>query len=94
MLILFAVSYVLPKDVRPAPHARSGVPAGVWDWAPSRCTSGTALSWDEITLLCRNQLAKLLGEPDEKSFGAADVAELIRVLVLDHVANELRTTIA
>src|SRR5215212_9458959 len=35
-------------------------------------------------------LAELLGEPDEQSFGAADVAEPIRVLVLNHVANELR----
>ena len=35
-------------------------------------------------------LAELLGESDEQSFGAADVAEPIRVLVLHHVANELR----
>src|SRR6266536_1345960 len=35
-------------------------------------------------------LPELLGEPDEKSFGSADVAEPIRVLVLNHVANELR----
>src|SRR5258705_329754 len=40
--------------------------------------------------LYRNALPKLLGEPDEQSFGAADVAEPIRVLVLHHVANELR----
>src|SRR6266511_1782868 len=39
-------------------------------------------------------LAELLGEPDQQSFGAADVAEPIRVLVLDHFANELRTTLA
>src|SRR5215210_5569329 len=35
-------------------------------------------------------LPELLGEPDEQSFGPADVAEPIRVLVLYHVANELR----
>ena len=28
---------------------------------------------------CRNALTELLGEPDEQSFGAADVAEPIRV---------------
>ncbi len=30
--------------------------------------------------------AEFLGEPDEKSFGPADVAEPIRVFVLDHFA--------
>src|SRR5512144_122940 len=33
---------------------------------------------------CRYALSELLGESDEKSFGAADVAEPIRVFVLDH----------
>ena len=33
-------------------------------------------------------LPKLLGEPDENSFGAPDVAEPIRVFVLDHFADE------
>jgi hypothetical protein len=37
---------------------------------------------------------ELLGEPDEKSFGSADVAEPIRVLVLNHFADELRATLA
>ena len=37
-----------------------------------------------------NALPELLGEPDEKSFGSADVAEPIRVLVLNHFADELR----
>src|SRR5678815_4883798 len=36
--------------------------------------------------------AKLLGEPDEKSFGASDVAEPIRLFVLNHFADELRAT--
>jgi hypothetical protein len=42
---------------------------------------------------CGNALAELLGEPDEKSFGAADVAEPIRVLVLNHFADELRAAL-
>src|SRR5205823_613724 len=33
--------------------------------------------------------SEFLGEPDENSFGAPDVAEPIRVLVLDHFADEL-----
>ena len=37
-------------------------------------------------------LPELLGEPDEQSFGSADVAEPICVFVLDHFADELRTT--
>ena len=39
-------------------------------------------------------LPELLGEPDEQSFGSADVAEPIRVLVLHHFANELRAALA
>jgi hypothetical protein len=34
--------------------------------------------------------AELLGESDEKSSRPADVAEPIRVLILDHFAYELR----
>ena len=38
--------------------------------------------------------AEFLGEPDEQAFGPADVAEPIRVFVLDHVAaDELRTVL-
>ena len=39
-------------------------------------------------------LPELLGEPDENSFGAPDVAEPIRVFVLDHFADELRAAFA
>jgi len=39
-------------------------------------------------------LPELLGKPDENSFGAPDVAESIRVFVLDHFANELRAAFA
>ena len=34
--------------------------------------------------------AELLGESDEKPFRPADVAEPIRVLILNHFAHELR----
>ena len=37
---------------------------------------------------------EFLGEPYEKAFGPADVAEPIRVLVLDHLADELRAVLA
>ena len=39
-------------------------------------------------------LPEFLGEPDENSFGAPDVAESVRVLVLDHFADELRAAFA
>ena len=39
-------------------------------------------------------LSELLGKPDENSFGAPDVAEPIRVFVLDHFADELRAAFA
>src|SRR5215217_1644883 len=35
-------------------------------------------------------LPELLGKPDENSFGAPDVAEPIRIFVLDHFADDLR----
>ena len=41
-----------------------------------------------------NLLIQLLGEPDENSFGAPDVAEPVYVLILDHVADELRAAFA
>jgi hypothetical protein len=37
-----------------------------------------------------NALPELLGEPNEQSFGSTDVAEPIRVLVLNHFADKLR----
>src|ERR1051326_7797589 len=39
-------------------------------------------------------LPELLGEPDENSFGTPDVAEPIRVFILDHCADELRAAFA
>jgi hypothetical protein len=42
----------------------------------------------------RGRSAEFLGEPDEKSVGPSDVAEPIRVFVLDHfAADELRATL-
>jgi hypothetical protein len=35
-----------------------------------------------------------LGESDEKPFGPADVAEPIRILILDYFAYELRAALA
>ena len=39
-------------------------------------------------------LPQLLGKPDEEPFGAADVAEPIRVFVLNDFADELRAPFA
>src|SRR5437762_5749182 len=39
-------------------------------------------------------LPELLGKPEENSFGAPDVAEPIRVFVLDHFADKLRAAFA
>src|ERR1700756_4878588 len=39
-------------------------------------------------------LPELLGKPNENSFGAPDVAEPIRVFVLDHFADEFRAAFA
>jgi hypothetical protein len=44
-------------------------------------------------LWCRHS-AELLGESDEKPFRTADVAEPIRVFILDHFAHELRAALA
>src|SRR5688572_1916502 len=41
-----------------------------------------------------SRLPELLGKPDENAFGAPDVAEPIRVFVLDHFADELRAAFA
>ena len=38
--------------------------------------------------------AKFLGESDEKPFRPANVAEQIRVFILDHLAYELRAALA
>jgi hypothetical protein len=45
-------------------------------------------------ILSGSLLSELLGEPDEDSFGAPDVAEPITVFVLGHFADELRAAFA
>lgn len=47
-----------------------------------------------LDLLYGNALPDLLGEPDEKSFGAADVTEPIHAFVLNHFADELCAVLA
>ena len=49
---------------------------------------------DVLQRLYGNVFPELLREPDEKSFGSADVAEPIRVLVLNHFADEPRAALA
>ena len=46
------------------------------------------------TALWCERSAELLGESDEKPFRPADVAEPIRVFILDHFAHELRAALA
>src|SRR4051812_29741676 len=55
----------------------------------SRATTGSNVV---LQIRCEDALPELLGEPDENPFGAADVAEPIRLFVLNHFANELRAT--
>ena len=45
---------------------------------------------DAIRSVTGTLLPEFLGEPDENSFGASDIAEPIRVLIPDHFADELR----
>jgi len=42
----------------------------------------------------RSPLPEFLGEADENSFGSPDVAEPIRIFVLDHLADELCAALA
>jgi hypothetical protein len=39
-------------------------------------------------------IAELLGQPDEDSFGPADVAEPVQIFVLNHFSNELGALLA
>ena len=45
------------------------------------------VSWDSLG---KSAPPKLLGEPDENSFGTPDVAGPIDVFILDHFADDLR----
>lgn len=55
---------------------------------PESLHAGTCPAWHRP--LCRLTSLELLGEPDEKPFGPANVAEPIRLLILHHVTNQLR----
>src|SRR5882672_10248876 len=52
---------------------------------------GTAIG---VSLSSQLPSAEFLGESDEKPFRPADVAEPIRVFILDYVAYELRAALA
>ncbi len=56
----------------------------------SFCSSFTPMASAESPrfLVDRGDSAEFLGQPDEKSFRSADVAEPIRVFVLDHFAAD------
>ena len=81
-----------PEGPSNAPVAAAGRPLQPERYTPMKASQRPFACRKARALLrlYRNALPELLGEPDEQSFGAADVAEPIRVLVLDHVANELR----
>jgi hypothetical protein len=55
--------------------------------------SGSRTGWKSRPS-SRRASTEFLGEPDEQSFGPPDVAEQIRVIVLDHFAHELRAALA
>src|SRR5437868_6435248 len=57
-------------------------------------TSNGALAPGRSAAVGPRRSAEFLREPYEKSSGPADVAEPIRVFVLDHLADELRAVLA
>src|SRR5262249_37342061 len=64
--------------------------------APSQGT-GCATRWNGHSarrIRSGSLLPELLGETNENSFRTPDVAEPIRVFILDHFADELRATFA
>jgi hypothetical protein len=58
------------------------------------CGSFTPLTYLSLSIRSGSLLPELLSEPDENSFGTADVAKSIRVLVLDHFADDLGAAFA
>src|SRR6266704_1853672 len=71
--------------LRPAESLRGG-------HRSTACDVGRHFSWRSSAW---RRSAEFLGEPDEKAFGPADVAEPIRVFVLDHLAaDELRAVLS
>src|SRR5262249_52392559 len=78
-----------------APSAETLVQAGTTDRSVHcRWNSDAKADARPTFFTNRQRSAEFLGETDEKSFGPPDVAEPIRVFVLDHFADELRPALA
>src|SRR5258708_15701607 len=68
---------------------------GIYDSLLKRILgSGQLVSDDATSRFSTSPIWGFLGQADEKSFGAADIAESIRVLVLNHFTDELRAVFA
>src|SRR5258706_10144337 len=68
---------------------------GIYDSLLKRILgSGQLVSDDATSRFSTSPIWGFLGQADEKSFGAADIAESIRVLVLNHFTDELHTVFA
>src|SRR5688572_29698718 len=72
----------LPPSFRRSPGQKGGHRPGRYRKGPHYVSRSSSL------------LAEFFGEPDENSFGPPDVAEPIRVFVLDHVIDDLRPAFA
>ena len=48
----------------------------------------------EALAAVKQRSGKFLGEPDEKSFGTPNVAEQIRIFILDHFSDKVRVAFA
>src|ERR1051326_4763047 len=55
---------------------------------------GSRYEGADQTRISTSPICGFLGQPDEQSFGATDIAESIRVLVLNHFTDELRAVFA
>src|SRR5690606_5911084 len=69
------------------PHGRGDGGAGARRPLPALASAGARTRGALILL-------QFLGEPDEDAFGPSDVAEPIRVFVLNELADELRTELS
>src|SRR5213593_4056219 len=74
-----------------APHPRNACHTRLSVQRPRSAAAerSEAVGWNALLDATGSLLPELLGKPDENSFGAPDVAEPIRVFVLDHFADEL-----
>ena len=91
-----------PRRTGISPAARDDFPC--LSVCEARCAHGAIASVSTLRRIRPQQLRpaalrafhglQLLGEPDEQSFGAANVAEAIDVLVLHDFADELRAVLS